>query len=159
MALLREGSAVGKETAAGALRNLAVNADNQVAIAKEEGALAALVALLREGSAVGKKYAATALRNLSANADNQVAIAKEEGALAALVALLHHWSAAGKEKAAEAVKFLSRNIEIKNRLLQLDCPASALWRKQHTVIQWSWPRATQCLSALHQAQLLQTLKT
>jgi hypothetical protein len=44
VALLREGSAVGKEDAAGALWSLAVNADNQVAIAKEEGALAALVA-------------------------------------------------------------------------------------------------------------------
>ena len=37
-----------------ALLSLALNADNQVAIAKTEGALAALVALLRDGSAVGK---------------------------------------------------------------------------------------------------------
>ena len=64
MALLREGSAVGKEDAAGALWSLAVNADNQVAIAKEEGALAALVALLREGSAVGKEKAAGAVKSL-----------------------------------------------------------------------------------------------
>ena len=50
MALLRERSAVGKEVAAGALRNLAINAENKVRIAGVEGALAALVALLREGS-------------------------------------------------------------------------------------------------------------
>jgi hypothetical protein len=49
-------SAVSKENAAGALYNLAANADNQVAIAKEQGALAAL-ALLRDGSAVGKETA------------------------------------------------------------------------------------------------------
>ena len=128
-------------------------------VARELSEVPTLVAQLQSGSDDAKAEAAATLQNLAVNADNQVAIAKEEGALAALVALLHHWSAAGKEKAAEAVKFISRNIEIKNRLLQLDCPASALWRKQHTVIQWSWPRATQCLSALHQAQLLQTLKT
>jgi vacuolar protein 8 len=78
---------VGKENAAGALYNLAANADNQVAIAKVEGALAALVALLRDGSAVGKETAAGALQNLALNADNKVAIAEEHGALAALVAL------------------------------------------------------------------------
>ena len=55
---------MGKEDAAGALWSLAVNADNQVAIAKEEGALAALVALLREGSAVGKEKAAGAVKSL-----------------------------------------------------------------------------------------------
>ena len=55
VALLRDGSAVGKEEAAGALWGLAVNTDNQVAIAKEKGALATLVALLRDGSAVGKE--------------------------------------------------------------------------------------------------------
>jgi len=66
VALLREESAVGKEDAAGALWSLAVNADNQVAIAKEEGALAALVALLREGSAVGKEKAAGAQSSPSA---------------------------------------------------------------------------------------------
>ena len=71
MALLRDGSAVGKEKAAGALWNLAVNADNKVAIAKEEGALAALVALLREGSAVGKDNAAGAVKSLSRNKETK----------------------------------------------------------------------------------------
>ena len=126
VALLRDGSAVGKEKAAAALQNLAANADNKVAIAKEQGALAALVALLREGSVVGKETAAGALKNLSFNADNKVAIAKEKGALVALVALVCNGSAVGKERAADAVKLLSRNTEIKNSLLQLGCPASAL---------------------------------
>ena len=67
MALLREGSAVGKEHAAGALQNLSFNAGNKVAIAKVEGALAALVALLSEGSAVGKEKAAGAVKSLSMN--------------------------------------------------------------------------------------------
>ena len=79
---------MGREDAARAVEpGVQRRADNKVAIAKEEGALAALVALLRDGSSVGKESAAGALYNLAANnADNQVAIAKEEGALAAL-----HW--------------------------------------------------------------------
>ena len=35
-------------------------------------------------------------------------------------------SAVGEQRAADAVKLLSRNTEIKNSLLQLGCPASAL---------------------------------
>ena len=50
---------VGKEAAVYALYNLTDNnADNQEAIAKEEGAPAALVALLSEGSADGKESVA-----------------------------------------------------------------------------------------------------
>ena len=126
VAQMQLGNDDAKAEAAGALWDLAANADNQVAIAKEEGALAALVALLREGSAVGKEYAAGALMNLAVSADNQVAIAKEEGALAGLVALLREGSAVGKEYAAGAVKSLSRNKETKDSLLQFGCPASAL---------------------------------
>ena len=85
----------------------------KVAIAKEEGALVALVALLREGSAVGKENAAAALQNLAANADNKVVIAKEEGALAALVALLREGSAEGKENAAGALWSLAVNADNK----------------------------------------------
>ena len=81
VAQLQSGSADAKAEAAATLQNLAANADNQVAIAKEEGALLALVALVRNGSAVGKKNAAAALQNLAVNADNKVAIAKEQGAL------------------------------------------------------------------------------
>jgi hypothetical protein len=76
VARLQSGGDDAKAEAAGALWNLALNADNKVAIAKVEGALAALVALLREGSAVGKKHAAAALQSLAISADNKVAIAK-----------------------------------------------------------------------------------
>eukprot|EP00964_Phaeocystis_antarctica_P078353 scaffold48738_cov63-Phaeocystis_antarctica.AAC.1 len=93
VAELQSGSDDAKEKAADALRSLAGNADNKVAIAKVEGALAALVALLRDGSAVGKEKAAGALWSLAGNDENKVAIAKVEGALAALVALLRDGSA------------------------------------------------------------------
>ena len=67
-----------------------------------------------------------ALSNLAFNADDKVAIAKEEGALAALVALVRNGSAVGKENAAGTLKSLSRITEIKNSLLHLGCPVSAL---------------------------------
>ena len=64
-----------KEAAAGALRNLAVNADNKVAIAGA-GAIPPLVALLSSGTAAGKEEAAAgALWNLALTPDNRVAIA------------------------------------------------------------------------------------
>ena len=72
VAQLQSGSADAKAEAAAALWSLSVNADNKVAIAKEEGALAALVALEREGSAVGKKNAATAVKSLSGCNSNKV---------------------------------------------------------------------------------------
>ena len=65
-----------KEKAAGALQNLAVNADNKVAIAKA-GGISPLVALAHDGTDVQKEKAAAALQNLVAvNADNKAAIAK-----------------------------------------------------------------------------------
>ena len=133
VALVRDGSVVGRERAAGALQNLATwNARNQVAIAKEEGALAALVALLLRdddgnvGVAAGKEKAAGALWFLAKNADNQVAIAKEEGVLAALVTMLRDGTATGKIMAGGAVKLLSENQDAKVALLELGCDASAL---------------------------------
>ena len=47
-----------------------------MAIAKVEGALAALVALLRDGSAEGKENAAGALKSLAANDDNEKLLLK-----------------------------------------------------------------------------------
>ena len=61
---LRSGSARTQEKAAAELRNLAVNADNQVAIA-QAGGIAPLVELTRSGSAGAKELAAGALRNLA----------------------------------------------------------------------------------------------
>ena len=118
------------ETAAGALQNLAADAGNQVSIAKEEGALAALVALLLRdddgGVAAGKEKAAGALWFLAKNADNQVAIAKEEGVLAALVTMLRDGTTTGKIMAGGAVKLLSENQDAKVALLELGCDARAL---------------------------------
>ena len=74
----RDGTNVQKESAAAALRNLANNADNMVAIAKA-GGIAPLVALARDGTDVQKEKAAGALGNLAVNAGNKVAIAKLGG--------------------------------------------------------------------------------
>ena len=71
VALVRDGDAGGKEQAAGALRSLAVNADNQVAIARA-GGIEPLVALARSGTDGQKEHAAAALRNLAVNDDNQI---------------------------------------------------------------------------------------
>jgi hypothetical protein len=127
VALLQSGSDDAKAEAAAALWGLAVNADNKVAIAKEEGALAALVALLREGSVVGKENAAAALWSLAANANNKVAIAREEGALAALVALLREGSAVGKEHAAGALVNLAVNADNRVAIANEEGALAGLW--------------------------------
>ena len=75
VAQLMSGTDMQKEQAAGALQNLALNADNKVAIA-QAGGIAPLVALAKSGTDAQKKYAAAALWNLSANADNKAAIAQ-----------------------------------------------------------------------------------
>ena len=76
---------------------------------------------------MGREDAARAVEpGVQRRADNKVAIAKEEGALAALVALVRNGSAVGKENAAGTLKSLSRITEIKNSLLHLGCPVSAL---------------------------------
>jgi hypothetical protein len=71
--LTRSASAYAKQDAVEALRNLAANADNRVAIA-QAGGIAPLVELTRSGDAYAKQYAAEALWVLAANADNKVAM-------------------------------------------------------------------------------------
>jgi len=78
VALARDGTEAQKENAAGALRNLAANDANKVAIA-EAGGIAPLVALARDGTEAQKENAAGALRNLAANDANKVAIAEAGG--------------------------------------------------------------------------------
>ena len=129
-------SADAKAKAADELWNLAINADNKVAIAKEPGALAALVALLHEGSEVGKKKAAGALHQLAFNADNHEAIAKA-GALVALVALVRdgQGSAAGssfanknsEEMAAAALGNLAVSAKNKVRIVEVEGALNRLW--------------------------------
>ena len=64
MALARGGTDGQKEQVARALRSLAINADNQVAIAAA-GGIPPLVALARGGTGKQKKYAALALAAFS----------------------------------------------------------------------------------------------
>ena len=90
-----------------ALRNLAANADNQAAIAKE-GGIAPLVALARDGTDGQKEAAAAALRNLAFNDDNKVAIARA-GGIAPLVALGRDGTDRQKGRAAGALRILAVN--------------------------------------------------
>ena len=81
ISMLSDGSAtaVGKENAAGALNNLAVNnADNKVSIAKE-GGIKPLISMLSDGSAtaVGKEKAAGTLKRLGGNAEIKARIIQE----------------------------------------------------------------------------------
>ncbi|KAH8082083.1 serine/threonine kinase [Aureococcus anophagefferens] len=100
--LLRTGTDGAKEWAAGALWNLALNADNRVAIAKA-GAVDPLVDLLRTGTDGAKERAAGALWSWAGqNADNQVAIVKA-GAVDPLVDLLRTGTDGAKEQAAWAL--------------------------------------------------------
>ena len=69
-----------QEQACGALRNLAVDSDNQLQIAGEgglEGVVAAMVEHIRDERV--QEQACGALRNLAVNADNKARIAREGG--------------------------------------------------------------------------------
>ena len=70
-----------------ALAILAVNDDNEIAIAKA-GGIPPLVALVRDGNDSQKHFAAGALGNLAYNADNRIPIekAKREAGIFALAA-------------------------------------------------------------------------
>ena len=115
--LLSKGGTIGaKEAAAGALRNLAVNVDNQVLIV-EAGAVRPLVELCKEGdneaTAAAAEAAARALWNLAFNNEaNQVAIACA-GAVQPLVGLCKNGhSVVCKEAAAGALRNLTYNNNV-----------------------------------------------
>jgi len=105
--LTKSGSPAAREDAAKALRSLACNDDNKVAIA-EAGGIAPLVALARDGTDGQKEAAAAALRRLAFNADNKVAIAAA-GGIAPLVALARGGTDGQKKQAADALWRLSNN--------------------------------------------------
>ena len=71
VSLLRDGSAGGKEQAAGALTNVACDSNERRDAVVSAGALGPLVSLLRDGSAVGKEQAAGALRNVAAGSNER----------------------------------------------------------------------------------------
>ena len=114
--LLGGGGPGAREAAAGALRNLAVNVDNQVLIV-EAGAVRPLVELCKEGdneaTAAAAEAAARALWNLAFNNEaNQVAIACA-GAVQPLVGLCKNGhSVVCKEAAAGALRNLTYNNNV-----------------------------------------------
>lgn len=61
--ILKDGTPVTEEKAAGALQKLAVNADNKVQLMKD-GAGPVLVQLLKNGTPAAKENAAGALKNM-----------------------------------------------------------------------------------------------
>ena len=108
--LLRDGTAEGKSSAAGTLRNLANNNNqNKVTIAAA-GAIPPLIQLLRDGTTEGKTNAAGALGNLACNNENKVTIAAA-GGIPPLIQLLRDGTAEGKTNAGRALWNLAANIE------------------------------------------------
>ena len=105
---------------------MALNPDSNVAIAKEPGALAGLVALVQDESASGRVDAAVALSNLAVNEANKVKVARTPGALGALVSVVCDERVMGKAIAGAAKKALSERPETKAKLLQLGCDLSFL---------------------------------
>ena len=95
------------EYGARALWNLAINAENKVAIA-EAGAVRPLVTLMTNGSVHCREAAAGAIRNLAVNEKNQEEIVAE-GGVRPLVELCSAGDVAGAEVAARALWNLAYN--------------------------------------------------
>ncbi|CAJ1391025.1 unnamed protein product [Effrenium voratum] len=113
-----------REKAAEALRNLATNADNEIAIAQagaifslvellsrgtpvgQAGAIPPLVELLSRGTPVGKRRVSTL--GLTSNSNNDYAIPKA-GAIPPLVELLSRGTPVGQENAAATLSNLANN--------------------------------------------------
>ena len=89
---------------AAALSNLALNAENRVAIARE-GGIGVLLELARTGSADEKEHAVWALSYLAGNAENRVIIARE-GGIAVFQELLRTGTDDAKAAAAQALGLL-----------------------------------------------------
>lgn len=123
--LLREGTEVGKEKAAGTLRNLAIEAENKKLIAAE-GAIPLLVHLLRDGSADVQLASAGALRNLAVEVQNKHIIAAE-GGIPPLVHLLSEGSDQAKGIAVVALQNLVDSCEENLVLLRAASAVEPLW--------------------------------
>lgn len=103
---MKHGTDDAREGASGALRNLAQNSDNHVAIAQAV-AIPLLVELVKNG-AYHEQVAAAALGDLALNDNYQVAIILV-GGIPPLVELVKNGSAAAKEIAVVALKNLAQN--------------------------------------------------
>ena len=106
--LLRDGSALFKMEAAGALSALSVLDENRVLLA-EAGGLEALVELLRDGVMWAKEAAVRALCNLAGGNDANKVLIAEAGGIPPLLALLHDGSMLAREWAAFALQTLAHN--------------------------------------------------
>jgi hypothetical protein len=102
-----------------ALVNLALNVNNQVAIAAQ-GGIAAVVAAMRAhtGHADVQEQGCGALRNLASNnADNKVAIAAQGGIAAVVAAMRAHTGHAGvQEYGCRALNNLAANADNKSTI-------------------------------------------
>lgn len=105
--LLSSSSPIIKEKAAGALWNLALNNDNQIAIGKEGGIKPLILLLFSSGSRIMKEKA---LMRLAKSSDNQVIIEKE-GGMHILMRLIRTTSGVTKEMAVGALRHLLANGE------------------------------------------------
>ena len=107
VALVRDGNDEQKESAAGALRNLAWRPDNSEAI-RRAGGIPPLVALVRDGNAKQRESAVGALGDLAVNDDNKIRI-EEAGVIPPLMALVRDGNAKQRDSAAGALENLAVN--------------------------------------------------
>ena len=121
--LVQSGTDGQKEYAAGALANLAMNAEYQVLIARA-GAILPLVTLVQSGTDGQKEQAAGALRRLAMIAENKVLIA-QAGAIAPLVTLVQSGTAGQKEHAVGVLRNLALNAENQALIAQAGAIAPA----------------------------------
>ena len=105
------------ENAAGAIRSLAVNANNQATL-MQLGAGPKLLKLLDDGTSVAMENAAEAIENLAFKDDNQLTL-MQLGAGPKLLTLLDDGTSVAKEKAAVAIRSLAANDDNKVTLMQL----------------------------------------
>jgi len=128
-----------------ALRNLAVDADNQAAIAQLGGIEALLAVLARHPDAVAvQEQAVGALANLAAVDDNEAAIARLGGIEALLAVLARHPDAvAVQEQAVGALRNLTVNADNKAAIAQLG-GIEALPRTLQSCCKQSVHSCTQC---------------
>ena len=104
VALLLGGTPCGKEYAAFAFANLALDSENQTRIGEASGVITGLVELLSGGTSPQKEQAARALGNLAfEHMENQTRIGRAVGAIERLVELLSGGTSLQKEKAARAL--------------------------------------------------------
>ena len=168
VALVRDGNAAQKASAAAALEIHAQSAGNQVAIAKA-GGIPPLVALVRDGNAAQKRSAARALKDLAGNGNNRIAIAIAKAvalvrdlnaaqkvfaalaflipAVVAVVALVRHGNAVQKRRAVGALE-VTVNDDNRTATAQRQAPAGGI---HPSAARWKRRRSAEALEILSQS--------